>query len=560
MSIEYFVEGKAVIRTGENYVVRSNETIANNAAVSVEQKGAKTGVSYNKPQEIKPNDKPVESINVTLNLFFDGTQNNKTNTQTGKDYKESNHKDDSYTNDFSNVARGFDATDPNAENQIRVYIEGIGTDDLKSDDVFPDVALGTGDLGIVAKVTKGCIEGAKAVGSKFKGIPKEINLTVNVFGFSRGATAARHFIYVATSPAEFFSSGSGFFALTPYNAPSLKNAVYMKEKSPLADTYGFLGACLAGQTLKITSVQFKFAGLYDTVAAYGLNHRGGWGINGDTKQLGLDAIGSGRVHFVLQLAADDEYRDNFDLTNINSAGLYGLELTLPGVHSDIGGSYVDGDKEVSVLFCQKGGIINDVFFNIEEECKKFKDILIEEGWYKDEELVIRPFYQNDLNPDNLWTKDSVSYYGIIGTRVLSNAYDKVALNQMFHYSQDEKTGGVKYINERINKKHSIKGDLLTRIYNQLINYMNACNDLRNQYVEKYIKGENPSVAEYLAEIKKISYLDFLEEQDLKDLRHQYLHWSVKANQLGLGAKSQNNAPKKEGALEAKYRKRHIQNG
>jgi len=545
MSIEYFVEGKAVIRTGKNYVVKSNETIANNAAISVEQKGAKTGVSYNKPQEINPNDKPVESINVTLNLFFDGTQNNKTNTEAGKDYKESNHKDDSYTNDFSNVARGFDATDPNAENQIRVYIEGIGTDDLKNDDVFPDVALGTGDLGVVAKVTKGCIEGAKAIGSKFKGIPKQINLTVNVFGFSRGATAARHFIYVATSPAEFFSSGSGFFALTPYDAPSLKNAVYMKEKNPLADIYGFFGACLVGQTLKISSIQFKFAGLYDTVAAYGLNHRGGWGINGDTKQLGLDAIGSGRVHFVLQLAADDEYRDNFDLTNINSAGLYGLELTLPGVHSDIGGSYVDGDKEISVLFCQKGGIINDVFFNIDEECRKFKEILIKEGWYKDKELVIRSFYQKDLDSDKRWNKDSTSYNGIIGTRVLSNAYDKIALNQMFHYSQDEKTGGVKYINERINKKYSIKGDLLTRIYNQLINYMNACNDLRNQYVEKYIHGDNPSVAEYLAEIKKISYLDFIEEQDLKDLRHRYLHWSVKANQVGLNAKSQTMHPRKK---------------
>lgn len=129
-----------------------------------------------------------------------------------------------------------------------------------------------------------------------------------------------------------------------------------------------------------------------------------------------DAIGSGRVHFVLQLAVDDEYRDNFDLTNINSAGLYGLEFTLPGVHSDIGGSYVDGDKEVSVLFCQTEGIINNVFFNIDEECKKFKEILIKEGWYKDEELVIRSFYQNNLDSDKLWTKDSVSYYGIIGTR------------------------------------------------------------------------------------------------------------------------------------------------
>ncbi len=72
MSIEYFVESKAFIRTGENYVVKSNETIANNTAISVDQKGEKTGVTYNKAQEINPNDKPVESINVTLNLFFDG--------------------------------------------------------------------------------------------------------------------------------------------------------------------------------------------------------------------------------------------------------------------------------------------------------------------------------------------------------------------------------------------------------------------------------------------------------------------------------------------------------
>jgi Uncharacterized conserved protein (DUF2235). len=558
MSIEYFVEGKIKTQVKGDYLIFSKENIVYNSSASVEQQGNKTGIQYKEAKKINPNDIPSNLIEVSLNLFFDGTQNNKTNTEAGKNYKESNNKDDSYTNDFSNVARGFDATDPNAENQIRVYIEGIGTDDLKSDDVFPDVALGTGDLGVVAKVTKGCIEGAKAVVSKFKGIPKEINLTVNVFGFSRGATAARHFIYVATSPTEFIRSGSGFFALTPYDAPSLKNAVYIKEKS-LADTYGFFGACLARQTLRIASVQFKFAGLYDTVAAYGLNHRGGLGINNDTKQLSLDAIGYGRVNFVLQLAADDEYRDNFDLTNINSAGLYGLEFTLPGVHSDIGGSYVDGDKEVSVLFCQKEGIINDVFFNIDEECNKFKEILIKEGWYKDEELVIRSFYQNDLDPDKLWTKDSVSYYGIIGTRKLNNSYDKIALNQMFHYSQDKKTGGVKYL-ENLLKRHKIEGDLLTRIYNQLINYMNACNDLRNLYVDKHIKGENPSVAEYLAEIKKISYLDFVEEQDLKDLRHQYLHWSVKANEVGLDAKSQNNAPKKEGALEAKYRKRHIQNG
>lgn len=131
--------------------------------------------------------------------------------------------------------------------------------------------------------------------------------------------------------------------------------------------------------------------------------------------------------FVFQICAADEFRENFSLTNINSAGLYGLEFTLPRVHSDIGGSYVDGEKEVSVLYCQKGSIINDIFFNIEEECKKFKEILIDEGWYKDEELEIKSFYQSDLDPDILWTKDSSSFYGIIGTRVLSNSYDMLSI-------------------------------------------------------------------------------------------------------------------------------------
>lgn len=557
MSIEYIVEGKVIVQTKGDNLSFSKGDIVYNSQRSIIQKGAETGVSYGKPRKINPNDKPINSIDVTLNLFFDGTQNNKTNTQAGRNHKNSNHKDDSYTNDYSNVARGFDATDPNSKNQVRVYIEGIGTEDLKSDDVFPDVAFGTGDRGVIAKVTKGCIEGAKALERKFSDVKKQINLTVNVFGFSRGATAARHFIYVATNPAKIFSTGSGFFALSPYDAPSLKNAVYMKEKSPLADSFGFFGACLAAKKLHIASIQFKFAGLYDTVASYGPNHRGGWGFNDDTKQLGLDAIGNGKVNFVLQIAADDEYRDNFDLTNINSAGLYGLELTLPGVHSDIGGSYVDGEKEVSVLYCQKGSIINDIFFNIEEECKKFKEILIDEGWYKDEELEIKSFYQSDLDPDILWTKDSSSFYGIIGTRVLSNAYDRIALNQVFHYSQNEKTGGVKYLDTALSD-HKIQGEFLTRIYNQLIRYMNTCNDLRNEYIAKHLRGE--STADYLTEIKKISYLDFVDEQDLKKLRHEYLHWSVKANRIGLGAKSQRDAPKKEGALEAKYRKRHIQNG
>ena len=58
--------------------------------------------------------------------------------------------------------------------------------------------LGVGERGIAAKVTKGCIKGAEALRAKYRG--KVINvLTVNVYGFSRGAAAARHFMHVATN-------------------------------------------------------------------------------------------------------------------------------------------------------------------------------------------------------------------------------------------------------------------------------------------------------------------------------------------------------------------------
>ena len=90
--------------------------------------------------------------------------------------------------------------------------------------------------------------------------------------------------------------------------------------------------------------------------------------------------------------------------------------------------------------------------------------------------------------------------------------------------------------------------------------MNSCNDLRNKYVEDYNAGKKPSASKYIADIKALSYLGNISESDLKILRNKYLHWSVKANQIGLDARPNDNAPKKRGALAAQYRKRNIQNG
>lgn len=558
MSIEYFVEGKVVTQTEGDYKTFAKEGIVHTSAISVQQKGKESGVSYNEAQKINPNDKPVNTIDISLNLFFDGTQNNKTNTRLGGDFKEaSSDKDDSYNNEFTNVAKGYDAIDPNADNQVSWYIEGIGTEDRKSDSILKGVAQGTGDTGVVAKVAKGCKKGAEAIVGKLKGDKKPIGiLTVNVFGFSRGAAAARHFIHVANSNALMSYVTKELIQVFP---PDMINndRIIIKDKDgsqqKFISQYGYFGACLLEQGLKINTINFRFAGLYDTVASYGLNHRGGWGIDNDTKQLGLDTIGGGKVSFVFQLAADDEYRDNFDLTNIDSTGLYGLEFTLPGVHSDIGGSYGEGE-EISVLYCDSYDPYDNV--NTHRECEEFKKIVIDEGWYDDKQLEIKYFRQKDVKYDRWWNKTSL-YYGLVGTRTLSNKYDKIPLNLMFHYSQNNK---VKYIDDLIKEDHAVNDAFLKGIYSQLSSYMNSCNDLRNKYVEDYNAGKKPSASKYIADIKALSYLGNISESDLKILRNKYLHWSVKANQIGLDARPNDNAPKKRGALASQYRKRNIQNG
>ena len=75
-----------------------------------------------------------------------------------------------------------------------VYVEGIGTTDFKSDSEIGE-ALGMLETGIIAKVESGI---AKVIENIRKRNPfrKPINnIFLDAFGFSRGAAAARNFVY-----------------------------------------------------------------------------------------------------------------------------------------------------------------------------------------------------------------------------------------------------------------------------------------------------------------------------------------------------------------------------
>lgn len=539
MSIEYFVEGKIKIDVKGDYLVFSKGDITFNCVNALEQSATESGVSYNKARTIHPNDSPVNLLEVSLNLFFDGTQNNKTNTDLGKDYEESNHDDDSYTNDYSNVARGFDAIDPAAQHQYAVYIEGIGTKDGESEmhlwGNVPNTGIlfGTDGRGVRAKVTKGCVEAGKKL-AKYSG--KDIHLKVNVFGFSRGATAARHFLHIATNRARILKGSSkDGMAIPPHEAEGKR--IKVKLDDSLVLNYGYFGACLIDNKVIPKRITFNFAGLYDTVASYGMNHRekavaGIPIIHGDTKQLGLDAVK--KSYFTLQIAADNEYRDNFDLTNIDSTGVKGLQFILPGVHSDIGGCYVNQNEEKVDLYTERE--------NEGRKCEQFRKILIEEGWYTPEEIVVKKIIS--VHKYGVNTK-----YILVGTRRPFNMYDKVSLNTMFHYSSLDQFG-VKY-DTGLKERHKIMDPFLIEIYDQLKHYMNTCNTLRNTYIEEFNKSN--SSGDYLEKLKAIHYEDFVDLDQLKILRNKYLHWSASATKIGYG-------PRVGKITNAKERTRNIQDG
>lgn len=549
MSITRIIDGTLTkTATGNIDLHAVNGNINIEAATYNNWHGEENGIAYHDYEPSHPADSLADTINITLNIFFDGTQNNKTNTEEGKDHEASNHEDDSYTNDYSNIARGYDSIDTTIAFHERIYIEGIGTENLEKDDVLPDVATGMGSRGIVAKVTKACVEAGKKVGKdEYKN--KEIDeIKVNVFGFSRGAAAARHFLHVANSPAKLQLIDREYaHAVPPFVSNTDPVFVKIKRDEPLVHKHGYFAACLLNNEVKPQKIYFNFVGLYDTVASHGLYH------GNDVKDLHLDAVE--KAYFVFQLSADDEYRENFDLTNITKAGINGLEYTLPGVHSDIGGSYKDRAFERAVLYYKKESLYNEIAHNAEEEVAKFKEIVIREGWYKEYQIDAGVFPESFIDPKKKKEKFEDmenTFYTVIGTRKMRNTYDKIPLKKMFFYSGQF---GVRYDDLIIKKFHEIEDPFLQKVYNQLLNYMVSCNDLRNTYVRE----RSNDAAKYLNELRHISYLDYINPEDLKTLRNEYLHWSVKANEFGLGSR-ESQAPSKDGALEHQYRKREIHNG
>ena len=530
------IGGKYIENVKGDKKIYAGGNISFDSGKKLVQHGEEEGIVYGEPKTLHKHNTSNPQLKVKLNIFFDGTLNNKNNTQVRKDSEnntaqknifdeKSNKKDDSYMNDFSNVVRGYDAINPDAEHQLKVYIEGIGTENNEKDDSFEGPGFGVGDRGIMAKVTKGCREAAKVVASKYKGKKIDI-LEVNVFGFSRGAAAARHFINVATT--SIYEEGPSLIdgKITVHYEPyDEESSLFLINKTPdnisFIKQYGYFGACLIKENLQIKKIEFNFAGLYDTVASYGVNHRGKNLIDSDAKQLNLDAVK--KCKFTLQLASRDEYRENFSLTNINSCGLNGLQLTLPGVHSDVGGGYVDGAQEEVFLYKKN---YYDTAYSLEKTIvKNFQQILIDEGWFTANELTIvnaKPFNSYYISPGTFYLK---------GKRKLSNQYANIPLKIMIDFSKER---GVEYSEEALKEIGNISNqEEIKKAYTQLLSYVERCKEIREKYIKRYNQGERGFYKEYVNKIDSVNYIDYIDYELLRTLRGKHFHWSVDVTSIAM---------------------------
>lgn len=280
-------------------------------------------------------------ITLRLGVFFDGTGNNQANSETvagcmARDVGLENEAEDiqkfcaefgygidgsapdnSFGNDTSNVARLYDLYRDQAgeridsaadEASIAVYIEGIGTVSGGDDDLWGQ-ATGRGKNGVLARVEQSSQSVVERL-LRFNRNNPEVTirrLEIDIFGFSRGAAAARHFANDIRKGAESLL------------AETLKT-----------DTSGFT----EGFSWRIQhDVHLNFIGLFDTVPAIVtplmLDFSPGNDRNGGLN-LGLP---TGAARKVVQLVARDEHRLNFALIRTEN------DIALPGSHSDIGGGY-----------------------------------------------------------------------------------------------------------------------------------------------------------------------------------------------------------------------------
>jgi len=288
---------------------------------------------------------PSPKIHLEVGLFTDGTMNNAANTQAFEEQLEQEclipyenntisreecerrmglMLGDSYANAPSNVAKLWDLyieeekeVEGTSTYRFSIYAPGAGTK-TGDDDVLYSAATGMGEAGVVEQVKRAFKTLVETTKRLTEGQPID-RLTLDLFGFSRGAAAARH-------AAHEINQGEN----------------------------GLLAQMLAENgILWPKTVEIRFVGLFDSVAAI-VNPAAGDLLAHNNRNHPVKLyLAPDKVGHAVHLTAAHEHRRNFALNSLQSRDgslpANFREISLPGVHSDIGGGYGDSQREDVLL-------------------------------------------------------------------------------------------------------------------------------------------------------------------------------------------------------------------
>jgi hypothetical protein len=326
--------------------------------------------------------------------------------------------DNSYEGYYTNVVkmdRHVADTTPGYTLTLQTYIDGSGTIEKKGDEKA-GLSMAMGDSGVPAKVETGVRNVIELIKKKQRDKTPIIELlTLDVFGFSRGATGARKFINDALFGRRALVSGRAAGNVDP--------------STSIREQLQNMGYEITGPG-KNTGVKVCFAGLYDTVSTYGMGVRKDDDDN--VAELSLNAVF--HAEETLHLTAADEHRYHFSLTSTKSAGKRGREICLPGAHSDIGGGYRDMAEENTPILGSTStldnfGLIDGVKLQgsdaTPQEIEHDRKQLMAAGWFKENEIEIE-------NHDSLSSKGVLTEKRVLSIRRsgIHNSYSKIPLNIM----------------------------------------------------------------------------------------------------------------------------------
>ncbi|WP_164875557.1 DUF2235 domain-containing protein [Apibacter sp. HY039] len=502
------------------------------------------------------------TLQISYGMFFDGTLNNRRNTEIRKKvhkieeyknqaatkeeqkiYQKKSKEDNSFANDFSNVARKSLC----CKESYTIYTEGIGTTDEKGDSTA-GFAWGRGETGVLAKVKSGCEKLAKKIKEKKENNDKAkyISIIVDIFGFSRGAAAARNFAHNLQKKAytpEIYSIYGEYNQSYPidYNGIPIDKSWLKDGKLPPGGDLGIalLKAGLDRELIEAMEIRVRFLGVYDTVASYDP-----YNLIPDfkkyIKKLHLNELGAPRkaVHFT----AMDEHRENFSLTPMH----IGITKEFPGVHSDIGGSYNTETEIVEEL---------ETSWSLKSKLEPFRKKLISEYWYKDQQLEYTGGF---------------FYWALQGTRELQKEYSYIPLHFMGTYFTETllaeapslliKSLETEYPIHNNSTLVNAKAYLEPYVFNKGGKKWEFISDeelkLRKLFsdLEAGIKQTLEKISEQAtvepspetvpeepiyngADLEEIIIDGINPQQLLRTLRNEYLHWSAKREGVGMDPNS-----------------------